>query len=350
MGLFNDRKNVNEKTAVPVWFMRQAGRYHSHYQNIKKDSDFMTMCKDPNLACEVTMGPIQDFNFDAAILFSDLLFPLEQLNMGLSYKSGPPTLEYRVDSQESLKKLKYQKNSKEFYQFQKEACTLLKKRLPTEKTLIGFVGAPFTLYTYAVEGSHAGNLSSSKIGFYDGRFNAFMELLLPDVLEEMKQQAEGGAEAIALFDTAAGELMVSDYKEFVIPKILYLTTEFKKAFPNKKIIYYSKLTHTHYLEALSDSDKNSSIDVLGIDWRMNLAETLNKFGHKYFIQGNIDPSYLHMPWEILEKKLHSLYNEVKSKNAPMNKWIMGLGHGVLQHTPESNVKNAVKLIQENFLY
>jgi len=350
MGLFNDRKNVNGKTAVPVWFMRQAGRYHSHYQNIKKDSDFMSMCKIPQLACDVTMGPIQDFNFDAAILFSDLLFPLEQLSMGLSYKSGPPTLEYRVENNEALKKLKYQNNSKDFYSFQKTACQLIRKNLPVEKTLIGFVGAPFTLYTYAVEGSHSGNLSSSKIGFYDGRFNAFMELLLPDVLEEMKQQAEGGAEAIALFDTAAGELMVSDYQEFIIPRILYLTNEFKKTYPDKKIIYYSKLTHTHYLEALSTADSKNSIDVLGIDWRMNLADTLNKFGNKYFIQGNIDPSYLHMPWPVLEKKLMALYEEVKNKNAPMNKWIMGLGHGVLQHTPESNVKNAVALIQDKFLY
>ena len=90
MGLFNDRlKNENGKTQVPVWFMRQAGRYHSHYQNIKKGSDFMAMCKSPKLACEVTMGPINDFNFDAAILFSDLLFPLEQMGLGLTYAPGP---------------------------------------------------------------------------------------------------------------------------------------------------------------------------------------------------------------------------------------------------------------------
>ena len=350
MGLFNDRTLVNNKTAVPVWFMRQAGRYHSHYQNIKKNSDFMTMCKNPELACEITMGPIEDFKFDAAILFSDLLFPLEQLGMGLSYHSGPPTLEFRVDSLEKTNQLKYKLPSKEFYQFQKTACQLLRNKLPASKSLLGFVGAPFTLYTYAVEGSHSGNLSSSKIGFYDGRFNAFMEKLLPDVLAEMLVQAEGGADAVALFDTAAGELMLQDYKEFVLPRILSLTNEFKKAYPNKKIIYYSKLTHTHYLDAISAADTNRSIDVLGIDWRMNLAEVLNRYGKDYYIQGNIDPSYLHMPWEILEQKLAYTFNEVKKANAPMNKWIMGLGHGVLQHTPEDNVRNAVKYIQSNFLY
>lgn len=350
MGLFTDRTIKENKTAVPVWFMRQAGRYHSHYQNIKKNSDFMTMCKNPELACEVTMGPIEDFNFDAAILFSDLLFPLEQLKMGLSYHSGPPTLEFRVDSLDNANKLSYKEDSRTFYQFQKTACELLRKKLPANKTLIGFVGAPFTLYTYAVEGSHAGNLSSSKIGFYDGRFNKFMDLLLPDVLTEMTVQAEGGADAIALFDTAAGEVMLSDYQEFIIPRILYLTTKFKEKFPNKKIIYYSKLTHTHYLRALSKADSNSSIDVLGVDWRNDLKEVLKEFGNKYYIQGNIDPSYLHMPWEVLEAKLKHTYNEVKESGAPMNKWIMGLGHGVLQHTPESNVRNAIQFIQNNFLY
>ena len=97
MGLFTDReKNAYGKTQVPVWFMRQAGRYHAHYQNIKKDSDFMSMCKNPKLACEITMGPIRDFNFDAAILFSDLLFPLEQIGLGLTYNPGP-ILKFKID-------------------------------------------------------------------------------------------------------------------------------------------------------------------------------------------------------------------------------------------------------------
>jgi uroporphyrinogen decarboxylase len=180
MGLFNDRVSINGKTQVPVWFMRQAGRYHSHYQNIKKNSDFMTMCKNPKLAHEITMGPIQDFNFDAAILFSDLLFPLEQLGMGLSYESGPPTLAFQLATINDLKKLKLSRPSLDFYQFQKEACTYIREDLNANKTLLGFVGAPFTLYTYAVEGAHKGELTSSKKGFFDGRFNAFMEILLPD--------------------------------------------------------------------------------------------------------------------------------------------------------------------------
>jgi uroporphyrinogen decarboxylase len=144
--------------------------------------------------------------------------------------------------------------------------------------------------------------------------------------------------------------MVSDYQEFVLPRILYLTREFKKYFPNKQVVYYSKLTHLDYLEAIATADTTNSIDTLGVDWRMNLGEALLKFGHKYFIQGNIDPSYLHLSWNELEKKLADFYEGLKKRNVPMNKWIFGLGHGVLQHTPEENVKKAIEYVHANFTY
>ncbi len=137
MGLFTNRITENNQTQVPVWFMRQAGRYHAHYQNIRKDQEFMNMCKNPKLAHEITHGPIDEFDFDAAILFSDLLFPLEQIGMGLSYHSGPPTLEVKLDELSDLKKLKVIEESKTFYQFQADALTLLKESLPSHKTLLG---------------------------------------------------------------------------------------------------------------------------------------------------------------------------------------------------------------------
>ena len=178
----------------------------------------MTMCKNPELACEVTLGPIQDFKFDAAILFSDLLFPLEHLGMGLTYEPGPK-LSWHLEKPEDLKKLKAVKPAKDFFKFQAEACRLIVNKLPDDITLLGFVGAPFTLYTYAVEGSHSGNLVSSRKGFYDGRFQGFCETLFSELLEEMVLQVAGGADAVALFDTAAGELSPFDYKRFVVPEI-----------------------------------------------------------------------------------------------------------------------------------
>jgi len=299
----------NRGSTLPVWFMRQAGRYHSHYQNIKKDSDFMTMCKDPELACEVTLGPIQDFGFNAAILFSDLLFPLEQLGMGLSYHSGPPTLEWHLQNPDDIKKLKVVAPGEEFYKFQGDACKLIRERLPKDVTLLGFVGAPFTLYTYAVEGSHAGNLVSAKQGLFDGRFEAFTNILMPELLNEMLVQARNGAQAIALFDTAAGELCVSDYHEFIVPKISKLLKEFKAQSPKTKIIYYSKHTQAGFIKALD----LTNIDVIGVDWRCDLVEIQKLLPPHVFIQGNLDPAWLHLPWEILEKKAAHYYQDLRDR-------------------------------------
>ena len=331
----------NRGPTLPVWFMRQAGRYHSHYQNIKKGSDFMTMCKNPQLAMEVTLGPIQDFGFNAAILFSDLLFPLEQLGMGLSYLSGPPTLEWHLESTADLKKLELKAPGEEFYKFQGDACTLLREKLPKDVTLLGFVGAPFTLYTYAVEGSHAGNLVSAKQGMYDGRFEGFCEILLPEVLKEMIVQAKGGADAVCLFDTAAGELSPGDYQELVVPKITSLLKKFKAACPDKKVIYYSKHTQAAHIKSLDFS----LIDVLGVDWRCDLVEIQKLLPPHVFIQGNLDPAWLHLPGELMEKKAANYYRDLKDRGLDFKRWIAGLGHGVLIQTPEANVRNLVKLIQ-----
>lgn len=340
MNIFENRGNT-----LPVWFMRQAGRYHSHYQNIKKNSDFMTMCKNPELACEVTLGPIQDFGFNAAILFSDLLFPLEQLGMGLSYQSGPPTLEWHLETLEDTKKLKLKAPGADFYRFQGDACKLLRDRLPKDVTLLGFVGAPFTLYTYAVEGSHSGNLVSAKQGLYDGRFEAFTKILMPELLEEMLTQARNGADAIALFDTAAGECTPGDFKELIVPKITELLSKFKAASPKTKIIYYSKHTQAEHIKVLD----LKNIDVIGVDWRCDLVEIQKLLPLHVFIQGNLDPAWLHLPWEILEKKASHYYQDLRERGLDFKRWIAGLGHGVLIQTPEGNVHKLVKLIQNTKL-
>ncbi len=336
MDIFENRKDF-----LPVWFMRQAGRYHSHYQNIKKNSDFMTMCKNPELACEVTLGPIQDFGFNAAILFSDLLFPLEQLGMGLSYHSGPPTLDWHLEKPEDVKKLKIKAPGKEFYKFQGDACRLLRQRLPADCTLLGFVGAPFTLYTYAVEGSHAGNLVSAKQGLFDGRFEAFCKMLMPELLEEMLMQANNGAQAVALFDTAAGELSPADYQDLIVPKITEILKAFKEKSPSTKVIYYSKHTQAAHIKNLD----MKYIDVIGVDWRCDLVEIQKLLPPHVFIQGNLDPAWLHLPTELMEKKAHAYYQDLRERGLDFKRWVAGLGHGVLIQTPEQNVRRLVKIVQ-----
>lgn len=346
MGLFENRKMNGGKTQVPVWYMRQAGRYHSHYQNLKKKHSFMELCKDPQLACDVTMGPIEDFNFDAAIMFSDLLFPLEHLGMGLNYKQGPPRLGYHLQSLDDLKNIDQISNAHDFYQFQGEAAKKLKETLPKEKDLLGFVGAPFTLYTYAVEGSHAGNLVSAKKGLIDGRWKGFLERLLPSLKAEILVQAQAGIDGICFFDTAVGELCLEDFEKYIIPVLKELSSFTKEKFPKIKIIYYSKHTNLEYLERLEDDN----IDVLGIDWRVNIVSALKKFSKDYYIQGNIDPGWLHLPNGELMRNLQAYKGKVLNGGVDLSKWIAGLGHGVLIETPEQNVRDSVRFFQENFLY
>ncbi|MCP4912019.1 MAG: uroporphyrinogen decarboxylase [Oligoflexia bacterium] len=345
MGLYTNRTQRDGKTQVPVWFMRQAGRYHSHYQNIRKDSDFVTMCKQPDLACEITMGPMRDFKFDAAILFSDILYPLELFNMGLVYNPGPK-MDMKLDSVDRLKEMQPNQTCADYYKFQADALTLLKKELPQEKTLLGFVGAPFTLYTYAVEGGHSGNLTDSKKGFYDGRWQGFLELLIPTMIENIEIQIKGGADGICLFDTAVGEMDLNDFKAYPLQALKTVTKAIKAKYPDIPLTYYSKLTHVDYLRAIEDDN----LDVLGVDWRTNLPAVLKEFSKDYYIQGNLDPSHLHLPWELLEGKLEKWWASMNTGDLDLSKWIAGLGHGVLQHTPEENVRNTVKYIQDNFIY
>jgi len=346
MGLFQNRKQINGKTQVPVWFMRQAGRYHDHYQNIRRQYGFMQMCKQPELAVEITMGPIRDFDFDAAILFSDLLFPLEQLNLGLSYEMGPPTLEKKLDSVELIRSLQPSEAAESFYHFQADALRELRQTLSQDKSLLGFVGAPFTLYTYACEGSHSGNLSSSKLGLRDGRYQAFLEKLLPELLQNMIIQANANADAICLFDTAAGELTPKDFATYIVPIIRQLSCDFKKACPDTRLVYYSKMTQLAHLQTIEDQN----IDVLGVDWRHDMALSLDQLGKDYMIQGNLDPSHLFLPWKNLQDELRYLWNRVCASKTSPDRWIMGLGHGVLPGTPQNNVADTVKFVHENFLY
>jgi len=328
MGIFKDRK-----TQLPLWFMRQAGRYHKHYQAFKAQYSFETLCKTPALACEVTLGPVQDFNFDAAILFSDILFPLERLGMGLTFNPAP-TLSKKIYCIQDVYSLQPISPPEKFYLFQKQALELIKEKLSPEKTLMGFVGAPFTLYTYACEGQHSGNLLNAKAGLYNGTFEVFSQLILNELLANMSMQASAPIDAINIFDTAAGELSLQDYERFIIPVNKQLTQSFKSIFPNVKIIYYSKNTNLDYLKKIDDKN----IDVLGIDWRVNIADALNAFQTQYFVQGNIDPAWLILPKEQLKHNLDVYMDRTLGKIKNPQKWIFGLGHGVLKETPEKNVK------------
>ena len=252
----------------PVWFMRQAGRYHRHYQALRARHEFMALCKQPALAAEVTMGPIEEFGFDAAILFSDLLFPLEALGMGLSYEPGPK-LQWHLRSPADLARLQDRDRALPQLEFQAEAIRLLRPRLGAERALIGFVGGPFTLYAYAVAGSHEGFTRQGLPGLEDGLYAGFCEHLVGLLADNMCLQARAGADSIALFDTAAGSLSAAEFARHAVAPLARVVDRFRAACPNTPLIYYSRDTGPEHWRALEALD----LQCLGVDWRHDLADT-----------------------------------------------------------------------------
>ncbi|HTL13389.1 MAG TPA: uroporphyrinogen decarboxylase family protein [Bdellovibrionota bacterium] len=329
----------------PVWFMRQAGRYHSHYQNLKTQYSFMELCKEPKLAAEVTYGPVDAFGFDTAILFSDLLFPLEVMGMGLDYAPGPQ-LGWHLRRREDLSKLRGGSSLAAGLEFQAEAIRIIRNHYGDSKGLIGFVGAPLTLYAYAVEGSHQGNLSSAIAGLEDGRFEGFTTRLADLLAENLCLQAEAGPDAIAIFDTCGGELNPVQFARHAVPALKLVLDKFRERHPDMPIVYYSRGTGPDHWKALS----GLSIQCLGIDWNHDLADVLSEWGDRYAIQGNIDPGWLRdLGADDLERKVEAVWSKVKA--LPVEKrrgWVCALGHGVLQHTPEENVRRLVALSRRMF--
>ncbi len=329
----------------PVWLMRQAGRYHSHYQKLKERYSFMELCKIPEAACETTMGPIQDFDFDAAILFSDLLFPLEAMGMGLKYDPGPQ-LGWHLETLGDLKKLNDGGiKLLDQLQFQAQAMRLVRKALPETKALLGFVGGPCTLFAYAVEGSHAGGLQKTQLGIKDGRFDGFNERLLELLAQNMALQARAGADTIAVLDTCAGEFDPEIYRDRIVPSLRKLFARFKELCPETPITYYSKKTGPAHWESLV----GLPIACKGIDWNHDIAEVLRDWGSRWAIQGNIDPSWLFLETTELERRLREVFMRVKALGPERRRgWVCGLGHGVLQKTPEEHVRLFVRLEREIF--
>ena len=328
----------------PVWFMRQAGRYHSHYQRLRVRHDFIALCKNPQLATEVTLGPIEDFGFDAAILFSDLLFPLEAMGMGLSYEPGPK-LDWHLRTLEDLRRLQGGAGRASHMDFQADALRLLKPRLPASCGLIGFVGGPFTLYAYAVAGSHEGFARRGLAGLDDGLYAGFCEQLIPLLVGNMVLQARAGADCVALFDTAAGSVETAQFGAHVVTPLARVVAEFRAACPTTPLIYYSRDTGPAHWEQLRGID----LQCLGVDWRHDLAATLRSQTPHWALQGNIDPEWLHLPPTELETRVRAVFAHVRAlPPATRAAWVCGLGHGVLQQTPEDNVRRVLRIQREMF--
>lgn len=332
----NALKNTPQKTP-PIWFMRQAGRYHNHYQNLRAKYSFDQLCKTPDLASEVALGPVQDFDFDVAILFSDILYPLEALGMGLNYTDHGPKLGFQLND-ENFSQLKSVDQALPFMNFQREAMKLTREKIGSDKSLIGFVGGPWTLFVYAVEGSHAGSLINSKKSL--NLYLKFAEMIETFLTQNIQLQFEGGAEVVMIFDTAAGEVSPTFFKSYLQPVISRLVQKFPG-----KIGYYSKGTQDIFF---NEEFLNLPLAGQGFDHRCFMPQLLKK-RKKGFTQGNFDQSLLHMDNSDFKKMLHTYIQEIKTLSTEEQAgWVCGLGHGVLPKTPERNVKEFVEIIRKEF--
>ena len=339
-----DAINQKNQSTPPIWMMRQAGRYHTHYQALKRQHSFEELCKKPELACEVTMGPIRDFDFDAAILFSDLLFPLEVLGMGLKYAPGPQFDHLLRSKDDILRALEHRPSASQL-SYQGEACTLIRKVLPSEKALIGFVGSPWTLFVYAVEGTHSTDPELAKQFLNDGSFKLFSEFMARFLGDNMALQADAGADCVAIFDTSAGALSPAQWESFLIPALTLQIEQFRKAHPNTPVIYYSKDTGSEHWKLLSNLD----VQCMGIDWKHSLPKVLLEYQGVRAIQGNFDPNLLTRPWSSIESDVNHYFESIAALPAEARMgWISGLGHGVLKTTPEENVRAFIKRCREVF--
>ena len=334
---FLNSLNRTPQKGPPVWFMRQAGRYHDHYQALKKDHTFEELCKNPLLAAETAMGPINEFDFDVAILFSDILFPLEALGMDLSYNPGP---QFGLHlNEENANSLLVNQNPISFMNFQGEAIERTIETLPKEKSLIGFVGGPWTLISYACninKDSRQINLNNFQIGLLDN-------VILPLLKENIKLQLNAGAEVVMIFDSAAHQLDEEDFS-------IYLDKTFNslaKEFPNK-VGYYAKDGINYETIIAKQNDHEIDLAGMGLDSNIDIRDYFKKTTNG-FVQGNFSEHFLTLPHEEFLPKLDIFINQM-SDLTPEDRagWVCGLGHGVLKTTPQENVKEFVRRIREAF--
>ena len=322
----------------PIWLMRQAGRYHRPYQELRKRHRFEDLCRIPELAAEVAMGPIRDFDFDAAILFSDLLFPLEALGMALSYDDGPPKLDGPLTI-ERIAAFRDLDTAASRLRFQADAIAATRAVLPREKGLIGFVGGPWTLFVYAMEGSHAGAMRVAKSSWPE--YRAFAARMTPLLDRAIAMQLDAGADVVMILDTAAGELPPSYFHGEVAGDLVLLARNHAN-----RVGYYAKASHPALFAGAFATAPWAGV---GIDSRWDLAATLTARPIAGFVQGNFDPAWLFLPEPELAAALDAYLTSIAALD-PVRRagWICGLGHGVLPGTPEASVRQFVDTVRRVF--
>lgn len=321
---------------VPVWLMRQAGRFMPEYRDIRSKVGFLELCKNPDLACQVTVMAVEMLNVDAAIIFSDILLPLEPMGVGLKFLKGDgPVIERPPRSRREIDRL-LPVEPEESLGFVLDAIKLTRAALPPAIPLIGFAGAPFTLASYLLEGGASRNYENTKSMMYrePDSWNVLMNRLVEMTVKYLKLQVAAGAQVVQLFDSWVGCLSQDDYRDFVLPHMRRLIAGVAGCAP---VIHFGTGT-AHLLEMLRDAGG----DVIGLDWRVGVAEAWGRLGNSVAVQGNLDPVVLLSGRSVIESRVRKILSEAGSRNG----YVFNLGHGVLPQTPVDNVKYLVELVHE----
>ena len=322
--------------STPMWFMRQAGRYMSEYREVRKHHSLLEICKKPKLAAEVTITAAEALKVDAAIIFADLLLPLEVMGLPFHFSAGEgPVIERPLRTAEDVRVLRTDRASE--LRYVPEGIAECVRHWGDRLPVIGFCGAPFTLASYMVEGGGSRNYVEVKKMMYnqpqvwDELNRKLVEVLAAYSLEQIK----AGADVHQVFDSWVGCLSVEDYRRYVLPHTTELIRRLKVS--GAPVIYFGTDSST-----LLTSMQETGADVIGLDWRIPLDEGWRKMNYRPAVQGNLDPVTLFANWKEIEGRADAILQ--KANGRPGH--IFNLGHGILPQTPVENVKNLAKYVRE----
>jgi uroporphyrinogen decarboxylase len=324
---------------TPIWLMRQAGRYMPEYRRLREHHPLLTMVKTPELACEVTLQPIEAFDLDAAIIFADILPPLEGMGLHLRFAEGEgPVIGNPVRTVDDIARLRVLP-PEETLPFTLEAIRLARAQLDGRNIpLIGFSGAPFTLAAYAIEGtgSRSYTLAKGLMMSEPAAWDELMSKLSEVVGAYLLAQARAGARALQLFDSWAGQLSASDYRRLALPYTQRAIAIAREA--GVPIIHFATET-SGYLEAM----RETGADVISVDWRVDLDAAWQRLGEDSAVQGNLDPVALLAPWDALRQRARAILDQAGRRPGH----VFNLGHGILPETSTDNVKRLVDFVHEH---
>jgi len=329
------RKKSVERT--PVWIMRQAGRYLPEYRRVREKADFLTMCKTPELAAEVTIQPVDIIGVDAAILFSDILVIPEAMGMELQMHEGRgPVFPNPLRTYDDAGRLKTLDPFKDL-KYVLDAVSLTKKELNGRVPLIGFSGSPWTLLTYMVEGKGSKNFSFVKKMIYDepDLAHSILDRLALAVSDYLSAKIECGADAVQIFDTWGGILAPKDFEEFSLQYISKIVDNIKRK--KQPVIVFAKGVH-YKLNRLS----KCGADVIGLDWTMDLGKVRKRIGDRVALQGNMDPCILYASPEKIREEVKIILESYGKGSGH----IFNLGHGILPDIDPEHLKALVRFVKE----